>query len=85
LTHQAGCVTDPRHVAPTGGNLETVQIGPNENNSGGNRGGKNSNLYGDAAMEADAGGFNRAMHRGFKSQDLVSIGISFQSLQITAT
>ena len=44
-------------MAPTGGNLETVQIGPNENNSGGNRGGKNSNLYGDAAMKADAGGF----------------------------
>src|SRR5204862_4809973 len=72
LAHQAGGVTDARHVTPTGGNLETLQIRPNENNSGGNRGGENSDMNGNAAMEADARGLTGTMEGRFKSHSSAS-------------
>ena len=73
LAHQAGGVADARHVPPTGGNREGVQaieIGPQEDDAGGNRRGKNANVHGDAGVKADSGGFDRALHRGFKSQNV---------------
>jgi len=54
LAHQAGGVTDFLHVAPTGGNGETFEIGADENDAGGGRGGEDTDADGNAGMEADS-------------------------------
>ena len=38
LPHQAGGIADARHVAPTGGDREVVQVGAQENDAGARQG-----------------------------------------------
>src|SRR5476649_2005807 len=68
LAHQAGSVADAGHVTPTGGNLEIVEIGADENDAGRNRSGKNSDLDRHAAVQPYPRGFDRALQRSLKTQ-----------------
>ena len=66
LAHQAGGVTDARHVPPTGGNLEILEIRAHEDNPRGDGSRENSDLDGRAAMKPHTTGFDRALHCSFK-------------------
>ena len=68
LAHQAGGIADPRHVAPTGGDREAIEIGTEEDHAGRNRCGQNANVHGHSGVQAYSGSLYRALYRGFKSQ-----------------
>src|ERR1039457_2724760 len=70
LTHQAGGIADARHMAPTGGDWEAVEIGTYENHAGGDRGGEDANDHGHARVQAYSGDLYRALHRGLKTQSV---------------
>ena len=72
LAHQAGGVADARHVPPTGGDREVVQIGAHEDDAGGGGSGKDPDVYGNAAVKPDAAGFDRALHGSLKTQSACS-------------
>src|SRR5579871_1695451 len=67
LPHQAGGVAHAGNVAPAGGNGKIVQIGADENDSGGGRRGQNANGNRDAAVQAYAARFDGSLNGGFKS------------------
>ena len=82
LAHQAGGVADARHMAPTGGNregVEAIEIGAQEDDPGGNRRGKNANVHGDAGVKADSRGLYRALHGGFKTQNVTPASESIKA------
>ena len=68
LPHQAGRVADARDMPPTGGDLEILEIGADENDAGGDRRGEDANADRDAAVESDAGRLHGALNRRFKPQ-----------------
>ena len=67
LAHQAGGVADARHVPPTGGNLEVIQIRAHEDDPRRDGSGENADFDGSAAMKPYTPGFDRALHRSFKT------------------
>ena len=68
LAHQAGGVADARHVAPTGGNREVIEVRAHEDNPRGDGSGENADVDRSAAMKPHPAGFHRALHRSFKTQ-----------------
>ncbi len=68
LPHQAGGIAYASHVAPTGGDMEIVEIGAEENDAGGRRRGKNSNGDGDAAVKPDPLSLYWPLDSGLKPQ-----------------
>src|SRR5450759_4901953 len=66
LAHQTGGIADARHVTPTRGHREIVEIGTKENDAGARRGRNNSDIYTNAAMKSHTTGFDGALHSGFK-------------------
>ena len=45
-----------------------LEVGADEDDSGGGRGGEEADGDGDSGVEADSGGFGGALDRGFVSQ-----------------
>jgi len=68
LPHQAGGVADLLNMTPTGGYLETVQIGADKNDTGRGRCGKDTDADWNARMKADARCFDRPLDRRLESQ-----------------
>ena len=69
LTHQAGRIAYTGHVLPTGGDLEILQIGANENDSCSRRSGQHPDPDWNPAMKSNALSFCRPLKRGLKSHE----------------
>ena len=68
LPHQAGSVADLLDVTPASRDLKAVQVGANKNDTGGGRGGKDTDANRNAGMKADARCFDRPLDRRLESQ-----------------
>ena len=84
LPHQAGRIADARYMPPARGNGEVFKIGPDEDDSSGNRGGTNTDRDGYAAVKANACCLGRSLERRFKNQRATP-QISLRTMEIYLT